>query len=360
MQGRSTSNSEEIKDDEISVKQLFNNIGKETAYLKSQWLVIIVVGILCAAIGLAYAFYKKPVYTAATSFVLEDGDKSSGLGQYSGLAALAGINIGGDGGGIFHGDNILELYKSRLMLEKTLLSKVNIEGREQLLIDRYIDANKLRQKWDESAQTKDITFNGDPAKFNRAQDSIITDLVTLINKKILSVTKPDKKLSIIMVVTATNDELFSKEFNIKLVETVNNFYTQTKTKKSLQNVLVLQKQVDSIKNVLNNSISGVASANDAAPNANPAMSSLRVPSQRRQVDVQASGAIYGEIVKNLEISKVSLRQETPLIQVIDQPVLPLYETKLGKVKALVIGFILGIVMASVGLFLRNTAKRLMA
>jgi uncharacterized protein involved in exopolysaccharide biosynthesis len=68
---------------------------------------------------------------------------------------------------------------------------------------------------------------------------------------------------------------------------------------------------------------------------------LRVPSQKRQVDVQSSSAIYGEIVKNLELGKISLRQETPLIQVIDQPVLPLPVKKVTKIAGFVLGFILG-------------------
>src|SRR5690606_34377321 len=83
-----------------------------------------------------------------------------------------------------------------------------------------------------------------------------------------------------------------------------------------------------------------AAAIDANPNANPAMAMLRVPSQRRQVDVQASAAIYQEVVKNLELSKIALRKETPLIQVIDEPILPLKKEKLGKAKGLILGGII--------------------
>ena len=63
--------------------------------------------------------------------------------------------------------------------------------------------------------------------------------------------------------------------------------------------------------------------------------------KKKQVDVQASTAVYGEIVKNLEISKITLRQEKPLIQIIDSPVLPLIINKVSKVKGIIIGFILG-------------------
>ncbi|RFZ84818.1 lipopolysaccharide biosynthesis protein [Mucilaginibacter terrenus] len=328
--------------DEISMRIIALKVKSAFHYIGRKWLTLLLAGLLGAGAGVAFSIFKKPVYTATSTFVLEEeGGRGGGLGQYAGLASLAGIDMGRAGGGIFQGDNILQLYKSRVMIEKTLLSEVDINGKRQLLIDRYINFNKLRKKWKNNAN---VTFTGDPAKFNRVQDSIISDLTENFNKNLLSVTKPDKKLSIINVDVKSDDEYFAKAFNNKLVETVNNFYTFTKTKKSSQNLAVLQRQADSVKRVLGYSISGVASAIDASPNANPAFTSLKVPSQKKQVDVQASSAIYAEIVKNLEISKISLRQETPLIQIIDQPVYPLPVNKLGKAKAAVIGFIVTIVL----------------
>ncbi|WP_183560801.1 lipopolysaccharide biosynthesis protein [Mucilaginibacter sp. SP1R1] len=350
-----------IENDEISVKEVMQKLGGVVRYIKTQWKVISVFILIGASIGLLVAFFTKPTYTAVCTFVLEDGSKAGGLGQYAGLASLAGIDIGGGGGsGIFQGDNIIELYKSRLMIEKTLLSEVTIDKKKQLLIDRYIDFNKLRSKWKEKDHIDKISFNNDPNHFERKQDSIISNIVEIFDKKVLSVGKPDKKLSIIRVEVVSEDELFAREFNLKLVETVNNFYTQTKTKKSNQNVTILQRQADSVKRVLNFSIDGVASSIDAAPNANPLLLTLKAPSQKRQIDVQASTAIYAEIVKNLELSKISLRQELPLIQVIDAPVLPLAKEKVGKLKGIVIGGILSGFLCLIFVVCKRLFKSLMS
>lgn len=339
---------------EISVKEILLKFKAVFNYLKSRWKFIFIFGLIGGALGVSYSLLKKPTYKASCTFVLEDGSKTGGIGQFSGLASLAGIDIGGGGNsGIFQGDNIIELYKSRLMLEKTLLSEVNIAGKKQQLIDRYIEFNKLRESWKKKDQLKNISFTGDPSMFSRAQDSIISGIVIEFNKKLLLVDKLDKKLSIIVVNVTSEDELFAREFNLKLVETVNNFYSATKTKKSNQNVSVLQKQADSVKMVLNSSISGVASALDASPNANPLLSSLKVGSQKKQVDVQASTAIYAEIVKNLELSKITLRQDMPLIQIIDKPVLPLEKKQLGKLKGIIIGLFIGALLSSVFLLLRR-------
>lgn len=331
---------DKVSSDEISLKDLVIIIGDWLKFLWLKRLLIIGVAIVSSLLGFVYAITKKPVYIAANTFVLDEGNSGGGMSQYAGLASLAGIDLGGGGNGIFQGDNIIELYKSRVMISKTLLSQANFDGKPQLLIERYIDFSELREKWKKN-NLQNISFNGDPEKFNRSQDSIITNIVETFNKKILNVTKLDKKLSIIKVEVATTDELFSKEFSNRLVETVNNFYTQTKTKNSSQNVYILQKQADSVRLVLDRALNGVASALDAAPNANPALLSLRVPSQKRQVDVQASSSIYSEIIKNLEISKLTLRQQTPLIQVIDKPVLPLPVDKSSKLKSLILGSFLG-------------------
>jgi uncharacterized protein involved in exopolysaccharide biosynthesis len=330
----------EVGNAEISVKDVFIKAQNAAKFLKSKWVTIIAFAFLGAACGIAYSILKKTQYTATCTFVLDDGNKS-GAGHLSGLAAMAGIDIGGSSNGIFSGDNIIELYKSRLMLEKTLLSEVDFYGKKQLLINHYIDFNKLRSKWRDKDHIDNISFYGDASKFNRKQDSIISDIVDKINKKALSVIKLDKKLDIIYVQFTSDDELFAQRFTNTLVETVNDFYAETKTKKSKANVELLQREADSVKLRLNSSINGVASAIDASPNANSALLTLKVPSQRKQIDVQANSAIYSEIMKNLELSKINLQQETPLIQIIDSPVLPLEANHPGKIKFGVLGLILG-------------------
>jgi len=355
-QHNSTVSSQSAND--ISFADIAKKVKSFAQYLRSKLLLIVLTGFLGLIAGLVYSIFKKPQYTAVYTFVLEEEEKGGGLGQYAGLASLAGIDVSGGASGIFHGNNILELYRSRNMISKTLLSTVIFNGKPQKLIYRYIESNKLREKWDDNPTLKNISFNGNPDSFSRLQDSIIIDLTNTINKSVLKVDKPDKKLSIIEVDVTSTDELFAKEFANNIVNTVNSFYVLTKTKKQLQNATILQKQVDSVKSILNSSIVGVASAADASPNANPALSILRVPSQRKQVDVQTSTAVYAEMVKNLELSKIQLRKETPLIQTIDTPILPLIVNKLGKIKASILGFIAGIFLACMGAAFKKISTKM--
>lgn len=334
-----------LPNNELSLKELILKLQEWWKFLLTKWLIILIAGILGGLLGLTYAIIKKPVYTAETTFVLEEGETGGGLGQYAGLASVVGIDLGGGGGGIFKGDNILELYKSRRMISETLLAKDTFENKQQLLIERYIEFNELRKGWEEKPQLENIKFDN-PSNFTRIQDSVLSEFIKTINKSVLEVKKPDKKLSIISVKVKSTDELFAKSFADNIVSKVNQFYITTKTKKSVENVSILEKQSDSVRRVLNYSIGGVAAAVDANPNLNAAFQALRVNSQKKQVDVQASGAIYQELVKNLELAKVSLRKEQPLIQIIDEPIFPLKVEKLGKAVGIILGgIILGFLTA---------------
>jgi hypothetical protein len=340
--------------DEISLKELVEK-GKEWYfYLLSQWKIIALAGLIGAVIGLAYSFSKKPVYTATLSFALED-EKSGGLGGALGLASSFGIDLGGSGGSIFTGSNLTELFKSRSMVEQTLLSPVMLDGESISLAEMYIQNQGWREQWNDNPKYKSIQFlpKGDRKNFTRVHDSILGVIYQDLSKTGLSVGQKDKKVAIISVEVVSNSELFSKYFCEALVKEVSDFYIDTKSKKSRENMDILERQTDSIRRELNGAITGVAVANDNTFGLNPAMNVRRAPSARRQVDVQANTAILTELVKQSELAKVTLRKDTPLIQVIDEPILPLKKEKFGKAKGIVMGgFLAGFLTVLILIFRR--------
>lgn len=335
---------EQNPNDEISLKELIEKGREWYAYLVSQWKIIVVAGILGAALGLTYSFIKKPVYTATLSFALED-EKGGGIGGALGLASSFGIDLGGGGGSIFSASNLTELFKSRTMVEKTLLTPVTVDGKVISLAEMYIQNNEWRDEWSDEPKLKSIQFLPEIKRkyFTRAHDSILGLIYEDLSKSSLSVAQKDKKISIITMDVASKNEIFSLYFCEALARQVGEFYVDTKSKKSRTNMEILDRQVDSVRAELNGAITGVAVANDNTFNLNPALNVRRTPSARRQVDVQANTAILTELVKQSELAKVTLRRETPLIQVIDRPIFPLKEEKFGKVLGILTGgFLSGI------------------
>lgn len=347
------------QNDEISLKELIEK-GKEWFdYLLSQWKIIVLAGIVGGALGLTYSFSKKPIYTATLSFALED-EKGGGLGGALGLASSFGLDLGGSGGGVFTASNLIELFKSRSMVEKTLLSPVIVDGKKISLAEMYIQKNEWRSGWNKKPDLAKLEFlpNANRQKFTRVQDSIMGTMYANLSTSALSVAQKDKKVSIINIDVTSENELFSKYFCEALAKEVSDFYVDTKSKKSRENMRILERQTDSIRRELNGAITGVAVANDNTFGLNPAMNVRRAPAARSQVDVQANTAILTELVKQTELAKVTLRKETPLIQVIDRPILPLPKEKFGKARGLVMGgFFSGFLMV-LGLVVRRVLRGL--
>jgi hypothetical protein len=320
-----------IRTDEISIKEIVLKVQELWSFLLTKWSIILISGLLGGILGFIYTYSQKPVYKAELSFALEE-EKSGGMGGALGIASQFGFDLGGGGGGAFAGDNLFQLMKSRSMIEKVLLSTVTLEGKNQTLAEFYISFNKLREGWKGQAELEGIKYmaNADRSKFSLKQDSVLGQFYRTIISGPLTVDKLDKKSSIILVRFISENELFAKWFTEKLAKEVSDFYVDTKTKKSVQNLKILQHQTDSVRSALYSALRGMASSVDANPNVNTARQKLLVPSQTRKVDVEANTVILGELVKNLEISKVSLRRETPLIQIIDRPILPLPQEKMSK------------------------------
>ena len=335
-----TDEQQQIDNDEISLKELIQKIQQWSQYLKTQWKLIIGIAALGGILGFVYASFQKPSYLANTTFVLEeDKGGGGGLGGAMGLASSFGFDLGSGGGGLFTSSNIIELMKSRLVVEKTLLNPVQINGKEISLADYYIQYNELKEGWAKKPALVNINFpiNADRIKFSLVQDSVLQIISEELIKENLVIAQRDKKVSIISLTVKTENELFSKLFCEQLLKETSDFYIETKSKKSRLNVDLLQHQADSIRAELNGAITGVAAASDNVYNLNPAYNVKKTPSTRRQVDVQANTAILTQLVAQLEMSKVSLRKETPLVQLIDRPILPLEKDKVGRLKSLVLG-----------------------
>ena len=122
-------------DDEIRLKDVILKVKELKIEFSSKWKVIFIVSFLFAALGVLYAMNNQENYKAELNFVIEDNSNSGGgLGKYAGLANQFGFDLGLGSSTAFSEGNVLELLKSRRVVEEALLSKVNINGNHELLI----------------------------------------------------------------------------------------------------------------------------------------------------------------------------------------------------------------------------------
>lgn len=325
---------------EVTLKELITMLREWVRYLFSKWWIVLLFVLIGGALGFSYALLKKKKYSAQLTFIMEDS-KAGGLSAYAGLASQFGIDLSGGGSGIFTGDNIIEFLKSKLIVQKALLTPTPFRGKSQTLAEMYIDVYEMRNKWQEKPLVKDVHFlpGADRSKFSLVQDSVLEVIYDAALKNNLVVAKPDKKLGFIAVTFASLNDTLSKVFVERLVKEATDFYIDTKTQRSRINVSRLQERADSIENLLNKKTYSAAVSQDL--NLNPAKRVAMVSSELIGRDKIVLQTMYGEVVKNLEMSKMAMSQETPIIQVVDTPILPLKGEKVGKVKGTFIGGVLG-------------------
>jgi len=322
--------------DEISLKELIEKLQQLWRFLLSKWIFIVLAGMIGGAIGFVYA-YKQPVkYIAKMTFVVEDA--KSGGGGLASLAGQFGFDLGGGGGGsIFSGDNILLFLKSESLVRETLLTPM-VEKTGITLADRYAEVNKMKEGWSKNEKIGNIQFS----KFNidnlpRKEDSLLQAIESGIIKSELAIARPDKKASFIVAKTTTLDEGFSKLFLDRLVKIATERYVQSKIKTKAANVAMLQRKADSLAAVLNNKTFSAAASQQALVDANPALKTNAISSEISTRDKTMAATIFAEVVKNLELSKTLLNQETPVIQIVDQSTFPLEKEKTSKLKSLILG-----------------------
>ncbi|MEJ7682728.1 MAG: hypothetical protein WKG06_33690 [Segetibacter sp.] len=199
------------------------------AYLKSKLIWVILAGIIAGLYGIYYASTQKPVYTAQLTFASDIGQ--SGINAYAGIASQLGLDLGG-GESIFEGDNLMELLRSRLLIQKTFLTPVVINGKIQLLADYYINSKELRKQWKTNPALSKITFTAAPQLPERNRDSIMKLFYNNIVGSALTIERIDRRLNIISASLKDNDELFAKLFIEQLVNNAIQYYTSFKIQKA--------------------------------------------------------------------------------------------------------------------------------
>ena len=271
--------------DEISLAELWLKAKSVIAYLWRFKFLIMGVGLLFALGGYFKVKMAKPSYSASLNFALEQGGGTGGLG---GLA-------------------------SQYVATQT----------------------KLKAKWDTlGLYPIDAKKCCDPK-----QDSAIGMVVKAVSEKSLAVAKVDKKLSFVTVSYTGSDPVFTGAFVELLTAKSTNFYVQTKMANARANIDLLERRVDSVSAEMQAAMVGFASAQDQ--NSFTVQSVAKVPSVQKQMKVTMLTTLYGELVKNLELSKTMSAREEPLITIIDRPHYPL-RVRESKLKSAVIGGFLGV------------------
>lgn len=309
-----------------------------------------------------YYVWEKPKYQADATFVLMESGGSKG-GSLASLTSQFGIDIGSMSGqnNIFSGDNVFDIFKSRIIIENTLLSIYPLDSTKTLADIYYQNLHKRRfltfLQNNNSINFKQLLNT----KSNRERDSILNELIQNIILTNIQIDKLNKKSSIIKLTITSTNESFSKIFEEKLLENVKTFYVNIKNSNTQLALIKLQKKADSLQYELG----GISL--ETFKNSLPAPTSMlnenlaekinkekkfiefnfdkTVNSENIQRRRTITYTLFAEVIKNLELTKLTLAQQTPIFQILDMPKFPLYNSKMRLKNLLFIGLIVGIVIS---------------
>ena len=304
--------------------------------------------VLVSFVG-CFVFYKieKAKYEASSSFVLMEGSGSKAGGLAS-LGSQFGIDLGAIGGqsnSIFSGDNIFDIFKTRELVEKVLLSpytKTTNEQNTTTLADQYLKMypsfirNVILRK-----PISSVSFlNYDPKnKPDRLKDEMLSKIHSKIIANNLVVQKLNKKGSIIQVVVTTNDEYFSKIFTERIIDAAKHFYLNINNTNTQQVLVGLQQKADSLQKLLyQKSFQSVGLFNS-----NNGLKAYTANEEISQKDKTVAFTLYAEVIKNIELTKMAQAQQTPIFQLVETPRYPLANKKFTIVELILIGALMGLI-----------------
>jgi hypothetical protein len=321
----------------IVLGDVIESIKRFFSYLRSQSKLIALCGLVGLVLPLIYRALQKPAYAASTTFILEE--KSATGGGLAGIASQVGLDLGslGSGSSLFTGDNILDIIKSRVIIEKVLLTPISGNS-GKTLADLYLEFSGMG-----ADLPAPVSFAIPSVAHTVYQDSVLYVMYEQIAKKNVSVDRLNKKGSIFKIVTVSQNQVFSKNFAERLLKETTTYYVNVKTSSALANVKRLQARGDSLLRVLNAKSYNAASFQILDPNV--AFKSMSVPAEVSSRDKSIVFSIYAEVTKNLEMSRIALVSQTPVIQLLDVPKYPLMDDRKSYLFLGLVGFIAGIFAA---------------
>jgi uncharacterized protein involved in exopolysaccharide biosynthesis len=328
-------------------------------YIQSKLKLLGLLIILGGVLGLAYYFITSPKYQATATFIVEEKSSGSGLAGMAGQLGFDISSLTGGNAGLFDGDNILEIIKSRNIVESVLLSKIDVadSANNKTLADLYYETSGLKNKLaGKSNELTNLNFSNikKGAAHTITQDSVLYIMIEKINKENLNVQRTNKKGSIISINTVSSSPQFSKLFSERLLNETSEMYVKIKVGNLSSNITRLQNKADSLQALLNKTSYQSAALNTF--DANEAYKSSAVPEEMSQRDKLVLNTLYAEVVKNVEILRISLINQKPIIQILDLPKFPLVNQQKSFLFIELIGIFAGLVIGLLYLLLAYTGN----
>lgn len=309
------------------------------------------------ALGLLVALFSAKEFTAGCLVVPQTGSKSAG-GSLSGLAAMAGISLGNIGEGETLSPKVYSKVLNNIDLQKELMrTPINFEGYEQpiTLLDYY--TKEEYQKFSLIGALKKYTIGlpfvilgairGEqvekpmPASGSAKQLSAFTKDEQECIKKLksnYSLTINDKE-GHVSISANMPEPLAAAQVAQQLQNLLQKYVTEFKIQKAQANYNFVKQRYDEAKVVYETKQEEYAKFQDA----NRALSSALSRTKEEQIkgEYNIANSLFGELSKQLVQAEIKVKEDTPILTVVEPVVVPREKSKPKRPMILVMFTFLG-------------------
>ena len=348
------------RDDDLTLRDLiiaFRTYRREA--FRFWWLYLL--GFVLIGGFLAYRALSTPAkYEAHLTYMLNE-DEGAPLG--GGVSSLLGQFGLGRRGGRYNLDKLVELAKSRRIVQQVLLTALPDSTPATYIGNALISEYGLGEQWaDMDPEMAGFRFTHDSiAAFDSRERNALLALHGLLiggenNEGLVSASYND--LSGILTLTcSTTDELLSLGIASIHFDRLSQFYINQAIERQQQTHNLVRAKVDSIAAELAKADVQLAVFTDASNNLFSRVD--QVKGQRLLREIAKLSAMQAEAVKNMEYAEFMLKNARPVIQELDIPISPLQPTKPSLLKALVIGAAIAFVLATLYVVMRRIFREAM-
>lgn len=329
----------------IGLDDLINYLNFLFSFAKRNFKLLLLCAFIGAALGVTYATLKRPIYKSYLSFLVNESE--SPQLNISSLAGLAGL--GNIGGGAVNEDKLVFLSNSRYILGSTLLSNIGQGAGGPMIANVFIDVYKMQSGFSNDTSLQGFTYfkNNKVEQLDFKENKVLDKIIKIIKDASMLKVEVKKKTGIVAqnagIVTIdffSKNEDLSKYFVENMYSILSQHYIHKVTQRQLRNYNLIKHRADSLKVIISGKESSGAELVDQ--NMNMARMTARLRVERTRRDIELLNLMYAEVLKNLEIAKFSLENQTPLLQLVDSPTYPLKMEKASRIIfAILGGFIFG-------------------
>jgi uncharacterized protein involved in exopolysaccharide biosynthesis len=325
-----------------------------SAFFKIIWkekIWVVLITLVFALGGIYYALTAREEFVSTGKILPEYQSKAGGLGglgQFAGLASLAGVDLSsatGGGSDAVRPDLYPDVLKSTPFFLELLKIKVRTKDNKEMLFSQFYDNFVLDNKIEEKDTKIKFPTSNQYIAVSYQTEKNLKDLLERISAVI------DKKTGLITVTVKLPDPVVATLITDFSMNFLTNYITNYRTEKSKRDLNFLAERLDAAKGKYFNNQAKKAQYSDQYQLSMMKLQAADLQRERIESEYKLSSSFYNNLLQKYEEAKLKVQQETPVIKVLEPPVVPnkrsepkraiivLIATFLGGIFGIIVGLI---------------------